>query len=480
MVSFNTITDTRQPSCWIEFDTSAASGANKVTKTLLISTANIDDKLKENHNKLFRLSSEKTVIDIFGRNTIMHEMFISYKDNDIGNATELWGMAVPNSNIAAKITYKIPDTMKENEYINFTYNGYWANVAYSLITKNIEDEFNKWMSQHGILFTVKVNSANNKPSEIVVTSTQKTAALNGKIGIFKVNEVETKLEFSGGVSSSFEISKIFKDIIKDFDFDFFVSSFVDKTILEKFSAELEKRWHAAKQLDGVLVYGTNNKATADTDKFDDLNTPYIIYSAYHKSPKGNHEISAALAAAVAVSVSIDPARPLQTVPLNGIDPPDVTNRLQNSEVVELLNRGIGVINTVGTTARIERLLTAYKKNDAGLPDESLLSPETVFTLSFIRRDFKNYFWSKYSRFKLAKNTAVVSPSQKILTPKLAKCEAISRFLHWEQLGLVQDSKDFIENLVVEIDEKNKGRLNFLLPPTLIRQLIQTAVQIQFR
>jgi phage tail sheath gpL-like len=48
------------------------------------------------------------------------------------------------------------------------------------------------------------------------------------------------------------------------------------------------------------------------------------------------------------------------------------------------------------------------------------------------------------------------------------------------LGLVQDSKDFIENLVVEIDEKNKGRLNFLLPPTLIRQLIQTAVQIQFR
>jgi phage tail sheath gpL-like len=67
-----------------------------------------------------------------------------------------------------------------------------------------------------------------------------------------------------------------------------------------------------------------------------------------------------------------------------------------------------------------------------------------------------------------------------MTPKLGKAEAIAWFVEMEQLGLVEGLDQFKRDLVVERNASNPNRLDFLLPPDLINQLLQTAAQIQFR
>ena len=50
----------------------------------------------------------------------------------------------------------------------------------------------------------------------------------------------------------------------------------------------------------------------------------------------------------------------------------------------------------------------------------------------------------------------------------------------EDRGLVEDFKQFAEELVVEIDPDIAGRLNVLLPPNLINQLRVTAGKFSFK
>jgi phage tail sheath gpL-like len=45
---------------------------------------------------------------------------------------------------------------------------------------------------------------------------------------------------------------------------------------------------------------------------------------------------------------------------------------------------------------------------------------------------------------------------------------------------VENFEDFDANLVVERNEDNPNRLDFLLPPDLINQLVVLAAKIQFR
>jgi len=68
----------------------------------------------------------------------------------------------------------------------------------------------------------------------------------------------------------------------------------------------------------------------------------------------------------------------------------------------------------------------------------------------------------------------------VMTPKLGKAEALGWFREMEKLGLVEGFDQFKADLVVERNASNPNRLDVLLPPDLINQLMITAAQIQFR
>jgi phage tail sheath gpL-like len=67
-----------------------------------------------------------------------------------------------------------------------------------------------------------------------------------------------------------------------------------------------------------------------------------------------------------------------------------------------------------------------------------------------------------------------------MTPALGRGAALTWFADMEQLGLVQNLPAFKANLVVSRNPTDPNRLDFMLPPNLMNQLIVVGAQVQFR
>jgi phage tail sheath gpL-like len=129
---------------------------------------------------------------------------------------------------------------------------------------------------------------------------------------------------------------------------------------------------------------------------------------------------------------------------------------------------------------MDRLITTYRKNDAGADDESYLDSNTILTLMFLRYTWRNRILLKYPRHKLASDGSKFGSGQPIVTPSIMRGEAVAWFSEMEHLGLVEGIKLFKSELVVERNAGNGNRLDVSLPPDLINQLMVTATKIQFR
>jgi phage tail sheath gpL-like len=70
-----------------------------------------------------------------------------------------------------------------------------------------------------------------------------------------------------------------------------------------------------------------------------------------------------------------------------------------------------------------------------------------------------------------------------MTPALGRAEAVAWFLDMATVSPVvfdpSTLAQFKEDLVVEINGSDPNRLDFLLPPDLINELVVTAAKIQF-
>jgi phage tail sheath gpL-like len=193
------------------------------------------------------------------------------------------------------------------------------------------------------------------------------------------------------------------------------------------------------------------------------------------------EFAAAVAGVVALSAANDPARPFQYLPLAGVRAPAESDRFTTAERnLELLD-GIATSRVAsGGEVQIERLVTTYQTNAAGAVDTSYRDAMSVFTLMYLRYSFRNLIGTRFPRHKLADNGTRFSAGQAIVTPMTAKAVAVGWFREMESLGLVENFEQFKRDLVVERDQSDRNRLNFLLPPDLINGLIVTAANIQFR
>ncbi len=67
-----------------------------------------------------------------------------------------------------------------------------------------------------------------------------------------------------------------------------------------------------------------------------------------------------------------------------------------------------------------------------------------------------------------------------MTPSLGKSEALGWFHDMEGRGLIENIAQFKADLVCERSQTDPNRLEWLLSPDLINQLIVMANQIRFR
>jgi len=90
-------------------------------------------------------------------------------------------------------------------------------------------------------------------------------------------------------------------------------------------------------------------------------------------PTPSWEFAAAMTAACIPSLKADPARPLQTLSVNGVLAPAVTDRFSKTTLQTMLSSGIAQpgFDRAGNVS-VLRAITAYQLNKFGQADQSYL------------------------------------------------------------------------------------------------------------
>jgi len=229
---------------------------------------------------------------------------------------------------------------------------------------------------------------------------------------------------------------------------------------------------------------TVNSSTATLDglcvRGNGVDSKVVCLPSLPKSPTPGFEIAAAVVGCVAPKALNDPANPLSNYDVAGVVAPRPEDREDLEGNNLLLKSGCAcLVSADDGTVYLKRMVTTYKHNAAGTVDSSYRQLETIFTLSYLRWDWNNYMASKYQHAKLADDGNNFGAGQVVMTPSLGRAELLGRYKVWEEKGLVQNYKDFAENLVVQLDPDDPYAMQFLIPAHLIKQFFISKTKIQF-
>jgi phage tail sheath gpL-like len=200
------------------------------------------------------------------------------------------------------------------------------------------------------------------------------------------------------------------------------------------------------------------------------------------SPTPIYEWIGAYAARAAGALSIDPARPLQTLTLDGVTPAPKNLRFNKTQLNAIAGVGLAVQGVVagGAAPSIAREQTTYQKNTLGQADNAYELMTTLATLAELFRRMRQSITNKYPRSKLADSGTRFGPGQAIVTPNIIRAELVAEYRQCEYDGLVENGDAFKAALIVERDDVDPNRVNVLYPPDVINQMRMFAVLAQFR
>ncbi|NBV31846.1 MAG: phage tail protein, partial [Bacteroidetes bacterium] len=269
--------------------------------------------------------------------------------------------------------------------------------------------------------------------------------------------------------------------IPDERYDFIIQPYTDDANMDLWDAEMANRHDAMVQLEGhsFNAYGgsVSTVGTWGNARNSQYNTTMDCGVNFY-SPA--HAWGAAYAGQAAKSATQDVALPWQGLELIGILPDYPEDRRTFSERNTLMYDGIAThrISDSGAVL-INRGVTNYQKNAFDQPDASWLDSQTALTASYLRITFNQWMLTKFPRHKLADDTAVFSAGQFIVTPKIAKAEAIAWFIELELAGIVENVSQFKADLIVERNGSDPNRLDFVLPTDFVNQMRIFASRLSF-
>lgn len=272
----------------------------------------------------------------------------------------------------------------------------------------------------------------------------------------------------------------------DTQYNHIICSLNDETTIRDLGEFLDARYKALEMIPGI-AYLPKQGTHAELVTFGaTTNCPLISFMSINAltdsagAPLTDAEAVAAWAGQIAPSLANDPCRPLQTLKLAGV----YSNAVDDFDWTErnlLLHEGMGTYTVTATgEVQVERPVTAYTENAAGVVDDSYLDVMTPATAMYFREKQNSLILSKFGRHKLAKDGTRFAPGQAIVTPSIIKGELLTLYKTLEYNGIVQDFEGYKKSLIVELDENNKTRINYRDSPQFVNGLIITAGKIQFR
>jgi len=495
-ISFNNIPSTiKVPGAYVEFDnTQAMSGATLMEYTALIVGHKLSTGTAENLAE-YPVTSVKQAKALFGPGSqaaVMAEAFIK---NNSFTRLKVIGVDVEDDAVKAEGRLTFGGTCSGAGSVCLYVGGHVVKCPCHVTTTAVVLATNMAAAINADADCVVTATASSQTvgEEVqgIVTLSAKTAGLTG-------NAIDLRLGYYGetlpsgitaavtamaGGSGAPDVDNIIA-ALGDNWYHIIAWPWTDRASLLALEAELEDRWGPLRHIDGVAVCSVSGTFSAVQDFGSGVtagNYAHISIVEDCLSPDLPCARAAAVAGVAAYYGNIDPARPFQTLTLKGCLAPATNQRLTLQEQNLLISAGIAttMVDASGNVA-VQRLVTNYLTNASGATDTSYQDVNTLLTLSFLRYDFRARILRKYPRHKLAGDSENIAPGQAVMTPKQGRAEAISAFLDWQELGLVENLDAFKSYLVCERNATDVNRLDWLIQPDLVNQFRIAAVQIQFK
>lgn len=267
-------------------------------------------------------------------------------------------------------------------------------------------------------------------------------------------------------------------------YNWIVMPYADTANVVALESELESLWGPTIQR-GARAFASYRGNHAATSTFTGgRNSPHITWLGSNIAPQPPYIIAAINAMSTVNKLILDPARPLHTLELVGMMAPAIADRWTDIERNLQLFDGCATytIDKDGT-CRIERQITSYQTNAAGLADVSYLDINRPETLERIRYEQRASVGSKFiqGRYKLSSDTNPrFGAGQPILTEDTIKGWLYDLYLGFvEDYGWCQDFDTYKSTVIVVIDTAN-GRVNWSDEPDLIGQARTFAGLMQFK
>lgn len=486
-ISFNKIPATvRVPLFYCEMDNSAAGTFNATYRTLLIGQALSADEF----GKPAYVSSLAKAKAQYGEGSQLAQMIEGYLENNTSVEVYALPIADPASGTKAAGSFAVSGSCT-------------AAGVLSLYVYNDLVQVAVAQGDNAEAIATAAAAAINATSKLPVTAAASsgtvtvTAKHKGLIG----NDIVLGLNVGGEANGEQTPSGISVTITQptggagtvdletalanlgDEAYDFVVSGWTASGVLDELRSYMNDstgQWSYLKQLFGH-VWAAFRGTVAECQTFGaSRNDQHLSVLGIYGTRSPIWKVAAAAAGTSATSIASDPARPLQTLPLEGIAAPLTSDRFTITERESLLKKGVSTTNVNAGIVQIDRIITTYQTNAYGQADNSYLSVETLYTSQYILRALKGRITSKYGRHKLANDGTRFSEGQAIVTPKVIRGELIAMYGELEYQGLVEDVEAFKKNLIVERNQNDRNRIDVLFTPDYVNQLNVFALVNQFR
>ncbi len=231
-----------------------------------------------------------------------------------------------------------------------------------------------------------------------------------------------------------------------------------RTHLDSISSAIEKR-------SAIGVAGYPGTLAASTTLAAALNAGRVSIGWYPGSVCLPAEIAASYAAVIASET--DPARPLNTLALTGLDVTPVSARSGRTEQENALHNGITPFEVgPGNVVQIVRSVTTYLVNAQGISDPALLDITTIRSMDYARKAWQQRIALRFPREKLSEKT-----------PPKVRSELLDVAYKLEALEIIENVDLWKDQLICERDEQDVNQLNAAIPCDVVNGLHVFAARI---
>ena len=191
-----------------------------------------------------------------------------------------------------------------------------------------------------------------------------------------------------------------------------VSPFTDMDNANALKAHLEAVSAPTAKKPAIGVMGWRGTLATGTTFTSALNSERLTVAWYKGAVESNAMLAAGYAAVMASEE--DPARPLNTLPVQGLALVNDAQIPTWAEYNQALFNGLTPLNIVNHRVQIMRAITTYTKSPTGVDDPSYLELGTIRSLDYGRKAIEQRLALRFGRSKLVKKKTPAKVRSEIL------------------------------------------------------------------